>query len=157
MLVDYNSKAFDCVKCGKLWLVMENMEVLKHIILLIKNLYEHSYGKVKTNNVVSKSFRPKSGVRQGCIVSPILFNIYGEYIIRKVMHGWKGGITIGGRKITNLIYADDPLILAGSAEELVQIMSKLDTISKEYGYYVEQKEDPNHDSRPSASQHQKDC
>ena len=137
--VDY-SKAFNCVEWKDLWLILKNIGEPEHIIILLNNFY-NSCRKVKINNT-SKSFSPKCGVRQGCILSPILFNIYGEYIMRKVLQGWRGGVTIGGKRINNLRYADDTLMLARSEEELTEIMRKLDRISR----------DENYDNRPQPCQ-----
>lgn len=65
------------------------------------------------------------GVRQGCILSPILFNIYGKYIMRRALDGWEGGISIGGRKISNLRYADDTTLFASSEQELAQLFTRV--------------------------------
>ena len=73
---------------------------------------------MKVAEVLSREFCVKKGVRQGCVISPHLFNIIAEVVMREVMDGWEGGVQIGGRKITNLRYADDIVFLAGSESEV---------------------------------------
>lgn len=133
--VDY-SKAFDCVNWNKMWSIMAEMGVPNHLVWLLKKLYGNNTTSVRINNTYSKQFRLGAGVRQGCVVSPLLFNIYSEYIMRSVFENWNGGITVGGRRINNLRYADDTLILAASKKELEQIMQRLSTISQQFGLKI---------------------
>ncbi|KAA5557044.1 hypothetical protein F3G48_33055, partial [Pseudomonas aeruginosa] len=81
-------------------------------------------------------FKFRKGVRQGCILSPVLFNIYGEYIMRRTCEGWDGGVTIGGVKLSNLRYADDTTLLAANENEMAALMSKLENISLELGLAI---------------------
>ena len=62
------------------------------------------------------------GVRQGCILAPLLFNIYAEKITREALDTWEGRIGIGGRVVTNLRYADDTTLIPGTKEDLIEIM-----------------------------------
>ena len=71
---------------------------------------------VRVDNHLSDAFSVSKGVRQGCILSPILFNIYGEYVMRKVLEGWDGGISVAGVGISDLRYADDTTLLSSSEE-----------------------------------------
>jgi hypothetical protein len=66
-------------------------------------------------------------------LSPLLFNIYGEWIIRKATEGWEGGIVIGGRQISNLRYADDTTLMAKTEEEMVNLLQCIERISREVG------------------------
>ena len=66
-------------------------------------------------------------MRQGCILSPLLFNIYAENIMREALEEWESGISIGGRMVTNLIYADDTTLLAGTNEYLMENNFKMCT------------------------------
>lgn len=130
--VDY-SKAFDLVKWPKMWQILKEMGVPDHLVLLIRHLYEHNYGLIKINDVASNRFQAMKGVRQGCILSPLLFNIYTEYIMRDILDNWQGGISVGGRKVNNLRYADDTLIITSSVEEMEFIMHRLQETSADFG------------------------
>lgn len=81
---------------------------------------------------LSSGFSVGKGIRQGCVLSPLLFNTYGEWIIRKATENWNGGISIGGRKISNLRYADDTTFLA-SLEEMAEILQCIEEVSNEAG------------------------
>lgn len=81
--------------------------------------------RVKNRNTISKTFEVEIGVRQRCILSPLLYNIYSEYIIRQVFDDWKG-LSIGGRKVDSLRYANDTLIIASDEKELVKIITRLE-------------------------------
>lgn len=91
--IDYN-KAFDCVQWRKLWTIMREMGVPEHLIDLIRNLYMKSRAAIRVEDTLSETFQPTKGVRQGCILSPILFNIYSEAVLRKALQEWKGGVVI---------------------------------------------------------------
>jgi exonuclease III len=133
--VDY-TKAFDSVKWPRLWSTLLEMGVPSHLVKLIRGLYEANTTTVRVGTQTSEPFSTQTGTRQGCILSPLLFNAYTETIMRKVLDNWQGGISVGGRKISNLRYADDTLLLAGSAEELTEIMRELERISREYGLEI---------------------
>ncbi len=140
--VDYK-KAFDCVDWKKLWLILLEMGAPIHLVTLIKNLYDNGYSTVRLNSeVASNEFQTGRGVRQGCILSPLLFNLYGEYIMRKVLENddpeeaWNGGVIIGGHKLTNLRYADDTTLLAACIEEMENLLNKLEAGSRTFGLEI---------------------
>ncbi|CAF1550752.1 unnamed protein product [Rotaria magnacalcarata] len=123
--IDY-SKAFDCVDHEKLWSVLLEMGVPKHLIILMKNLYTNQQATVKTDYGNTNWFNIGKGVRQGCILSPYLFNLYAEHIMRKAgIEEAAGGIKIGGRNINNLRYADDTTIMAETADDLQYLLRKV--------------------------------
>lgn len=130
--LDY-SKAFDCVRWKMLWQIMEEMGVPAHLIALIRNLYADSRAAVRLQEGHSPDFEASRGVRQGCILSPVLFNIYGEYIMRKSLEEWKGGVRVGGQKISNLRFADDTTLCASSESELEQLLKRVEKTSNELG------------------------
>ncbi|CAF4950873.1 unnamed protein product, partial [Rotaria socialis] len=123
--IDY-SKAFDCVDHEKLWSVLLEMGVPKHLIILMKNLYTNQQASVKTDYGNTDWFNIRKGVRQGCILSPYLFNLYAEHIMRKVgIDEAACGIKIGGGNINNLRYADDTTIMTETAEGLQYLLGKV--------------------------------
>ena len=89
-----------------------------HLIDLLSKLYKKQLDKVKVAKTLSEWFRVKKGVRQGCVLSPYLFNILAETVTRETLDGFQGGLQIGGRMITNLRYADDINLSATSEAEL---------------------------------------
>jgi hypothetical protein len=119
-------KAFCRVRWDKLWIVLHDMGVPLHLITLIKNLYIKSTRTVRVNQKFSNKFYLQRGVRQGCILFPQLFNIYGEYIMRKAHQNREGGIAINGLKINNMRYADDAVFLARDAEEIKSLVNKVE-------------------------------
>lgn len=133
--IDY-SKAFDCVRWDMLWNVLGEMGVPAHLIQLIRNLYVNNRSFVRIDTDCSDVFATKKGVRQGCILSPVLFNIYGEYIMRKTIEGWEGGFPIGGKRICNLRYADDTVLITTSMEDMRTLLQKLETESLELGLAI---------------------
>lgn len=112
------------------------MGVPKHLISLIRNLYEASSMKVRIDNRESPAFTTSKGVRQGCILSPDLFNIYGEYVMRKVLKNWHGGISVARKKISNLRYADDTTLIAASEDEMLELIWRLEHESELFGLRI---------------------
>lgn len=92
--LDY-SKAFDCVNWPRLWGILLDMGTPQYLVILLRQLYGNGTGIVKIDDKFSKPFVIQRGVRQGCILLPLLFNVYGEYIMRRSLDGWVGG---GGRR-----------------------------------------------------------
>ena len=84
--IDY-AKAFDCVGHNKLWKILKEMEIPDHLTCLLRNLYAGQKATVRTGHGPTDWFQIGKGVRQGCILSPCLFNFYAEYIMRNA--GWK--------------------------------------------------------------------
>lgn len=123
--LDYH-KAFDCVNWRHLWNILAEMGTPGHLVILIKNLYESNSARIRLDNLYSTSFKVERGVRQGCILSPALFNIYGEYIMRKALEDWNGGIVIAGKKISNLRYADDTTLVAANEEEMTALLRRVE-------------------------------
>ena len=79
--IDY-AKAFDCVDHNKLWKILKEMGILDHLICLLRNLYAGQEATVRTGHGTTDWFQIGKGVCQGCILSPCLFNLYAEYIMR---------------------------------------------------------------------------
>ena len=112
--IDY-AKAFDCVDHNKLWKILEEMGISDHLTCLLRNLHEGQEATVRTAHGKTDWFQVGKGVRQGCILSPFLFNFYAEYIIWNAgLEEAQAGIKIAGRNINNLRYADDTTSMAES-------------------------------------------
>ena len=100
--IDY-TKAFDCVDHNKLWKIFQEMGIPDHLICLLRNLYTGQEATVRTAHGKMDWFQIGKGVRQGCIFSPCLFNLYAEYIMRNAgLDEAQAGIKIAGRNISNL-------------------------------------------------------
>ena len=130
--IDY-AKAFDCVRHGRLWTAMREMGVPDHLIKLITNLYDSQQACVRTAKGDSDLFNIGQGVRQGCILSPALFNLYAEYIMRRALADWDRGLPVGGRRISNLRYADDTTLVATNASDLKDLLLKVKAESEVLG------------------------
>ena len=111
--IDYK-KAFDYVDHERLWMILRDMGVPVHLIVLLRRLYTNHEATVRMEFGETDNIDIAKGVRQGCILSPLLFNIYAENVMREALEEWERGISIGGRMVTNLRYADDTTLLAGT-------------------------------------------
>ena len=110
--IDY-AKAFDCVNHNKLWKILKEMGIPDHLICLLRNLYPGQETTDRTGHGTTYWFQIGKGVRQGCILSPCLFNFYAEYIMRNArLEEAQAGIKIAGRNINNLRYAEDTTFMA---------------------------------------------
>ena len=122
--IDY-SKAFDCVDHNKLWEILQEMGIPNHLTCLLRNLYAGQEATVRSRHETTDWFQIGKGVRQGCILSPCLFNLYAEYIMRNArLDEAQTGTKIAGRKINNLRYTDDTTLMAESKEELKSLLMK---------------------------------
>ena len=111
---------------NKLWTILKEMGIPDHLTCLLRNLYAGQETTVRTGHGTTDWFQIGKGVRQGCIVSPSLFNLYAEYIMRSAgLDESQAGIKIAGRNINNLRYADDTTLMAESKEELKSVLMKV--------------------------------
>ena len=95
------------------------MEIPDHLTCLLRKVYAGQKAPVRTGNGTTASFQIGKGVHQGCILSPCLFNLYAEYIMRNAgLEETQTGIKIAGRNINNLRYADDTTLMAESEEKV---------------------------------------
>ena len=110
------------------------MGIPDHLICLLRNLYAGQEAAVRTGHGITDWFQIGKGVRQGCILSPCLFNLYAEYSMRNGgLEEAQAGIKIAGRNISNLRYADDTTLMAQSEEELKSLMMKVKVESEKVG------------------------
>ena len=113
-----NAKAFDCVDHNKLWKILKEMGIPDHLTCLLRNLYADQEVTVRTGHGTTDWFQTGKGVRQSCILSPCLFNLYAEYIMRNTkLEETQAGIKIARTNIKNLSYADDTTLMAESEEK----------------------------------------
>ena len=100
--IDY-AKAFDCVDHDKLWKILKEMGITNHLTCLLRNLYAGHEATVRTGHGTTNWFQIGKGLCQGCILSPYLFNLYAEYIMRNTrLEKAQAGIKIAGKNINNL-------------------------------------------------------
>ena len=120
--IDY-VKVFDCMDHNKLWKNLKEMEIPDHLTCLLRYLYASQEATVATGHGTMGWFQIRKVVRQGCILSPYLFNFYAEYIMRNGrLDEAQAAVKIAGRNISNLRYADDTTLLAESKEELKSLL-----------------------------------
>ena len=110
------------------------MAIPYHLTCLLRNLYAGQEATVRTGHGTTDWFPKGKGARQGCILSPCLFNLYAEYIMRNAgLEEAQAGIKIAGRNINNLIYADDTTLMAESEEGLKSLLMKVKEESEKVG------------------------
>ena len=108
------------------WKILKEMGLPDHLTCLLRNLYAGQEATVRTGHGTTDCFQIGKGVRQGCILSLCLFNLYAEYIMRNLgLGGAQAGIKIARRNINNLRYADDTTLMAESEEELKSLLMKV--------------------------------
>ena len=115
--IDY-AKAFDCVDHNKLWKILKEMGIPDHLSCLLRKLYAGQEATVRTGHGTTDWFQIRKGIRQGCMLSPCLFNFYAEYSMRNAgLEEAQAGIKIAGKNINNLRNADDTTLMAESEVE----------------------------------------
>ena len=131
--IDY-AKVFDCVDHNKLWKILKEMGIPDHLTCLLRNLCADQEATIRTGHGTTDWFQIGKGVRQGCILSPYLSNLYVEYIMRNAgLEEAQAGIQIVGRNINNFRYADDTTLMAESEEELKSLLMKVKEESEKVG------------------------
>ena len=107
------------------WKILTEVGIPDHLTCLLTNPYAGQEATVRTGHETTDWFQIGKGVRQGCILSPCLFNFYVEYIMRNAgLEEAQAGIKIARRNINNLRYADDTTLMAESEEELKSLLMK---------------------------------
>ena len=119
------------------WEILKEMGIPDHLIFPWRNLYAGQEATVRTGHETTDWFQIRKGVHQGCILSPCLFNLYVEYIMRNAgLDEAQAGIKIAGRNINNLRYVDDTTLMAESEEELKNLFMKVKEESEKGGLKV---------------------
>ena len=110
----------------KLWEILKEMGIPDHLTCSRRNIHAGQEATVRTRCRTTDWFQIGKGVCQGCILSPSLFNLYAEYIMRNARQDEaQAGIKIAGRNINNLRYADDTILMAESEQELKSLLMKV--------------------------------
>ena len=131
--IDY-AQAFDYVDHNKLWKILQEMGIPDHLTCLLRNLYAGQETIVRSGHGTTDWFQIGKGVRQGCILSPCLFNLYAEYITRNAGLGEAQARIKTARRITiNLRYADDTTLMAENEEDLKSLLMKVKEESEKVG------------------------
>ena len=130
---DY-AKAFDCVDHNQLWKILKEMGKADHLTCLLRNLYAGEEARDRTGIETTDWFQIGKRVHQGYILSPCLFNLYAEYVMRNIgLDEAQAGIKIARRNINNLRYADDSTFMAES-KELKSLLMKVKEESEKVGF-----------------------
>ena len=117
-----------------LWKILQEIGITDHMTCLLRNLYAGQEATVRTGHGTTDWFQMRKGVHQGCTLSPCLFNLYAEYIMRNAgLEEAQAGIKIAGRNINNLRYADDTTLMAESKKELKSLLMKVKVESEKVG------------------------
>ena len=106
-------------------------------IRIIRNLYYDQTAAVRVGDELADWVRIRRGVRQGCVMSPVLFSIYGEIIMRQVSE--LEGISVGGKNLNNVRYADDTVLVADSMEKLQRLVERVNAAGEEMGLRINRK------------------
>ena len=123
-----------CMDHNKLWKILKQMGIPDHLTCFLRNLYAGQEATVRTGHETTDWFQIGKGVHQGCKLSPCLFNLYAEYIMRNTgLEEAQAGIKIARRNINNLRYTDDTILTAESEEELKSLLMKVKEKSDKVG------------------------
>ena len=117
-----------------MWKILKETGIPDHLTFLLRNLYAGQEATVKSGHGTTDWFQIGKGVHQGCILSPCLFNLYAEYIMRNAgLEEAQAGIKNARRNINNLRYANDTTLMAESKEELKSLLKKVKEESGKVG------------------------
>lgn len=133
--IDYQ-KAFDRVQHQKMTDTLRNIGLDDKDLRIIINLYWNQTASMKVEEENIENIKILRGVRQGCILSPLLFNIYSEYIFREALENTEIGIPLNGERLNNIRYADDTVIFADSLENLQILMNRVTESSQRQGLEI---------------------
>ena len=123
--IDY-AKAFDSVDHNKLWKILKEMGIPDHLTCHLRNLYAGQEATIRSGHGATDWFQIGKGIHQGCILSPCLFNLYAEDIMRNAgLDEAQAEVKITGRNINHIRYEDDTTLMAESEEELKSLLIKV--------------------------------
>ena len=133
--IDY-TKAFDCVDHTTLLELLQRKGVDAQDLKIVQNLYEQQVASVKLENTETSIVPIGRGVRQGCVLSPMLFNMYSEVIFQNALDETEEGLKVNGKLVNNLRYADDTVIIADSPEGLQRLIDSILTSGDAMGLRI---------------------
>ena len=134
--IDY-TKAFDCVRHEEIIDMLQSLNVDGKDLQIVKNIYWEQTAAIRVGTDVSKFQHIKKGVRQGCVLSPDLFSLYSEMIMRHIQE--LPGIKVGGQSINNIRYADDTVLIATSENDLQALVDIVNRESNKLGLSLNKK------------------
>ena len=134
--IDY-TKAFDRVRHDEIIKELTKLKIDGKDLRIIKNMYWEQTAAMRVEGEISAFQKIKRGVRQGCVVSPDLFSLYSEIIMRNIEG--QPGIRVGGHNINNLRYADDTVLISENEKDLQQLLNIVESKSKEKGLELNSK------------------
>jgi hypothetical protein len=129
-------QAFDCIWHEGIWRTMQHAGIPEKMIAMVKNIYGKSMSAIKMDKKITEYFQTKTGVRQGCILSPYLFNLVLEAIMNTSLKNTEVGIKVAGTQMNNLRFADDIGLLATTIPELQHITTEIDKNSRRFGLQI---------------------
>lgn len=130
--VDFE-KAFDTVQHEKLLAILKNKNIDNRDIKIISQLYWNQTARMKVDDRLTPEVAIQRGVRQGCVLSPLLFNVYSEAVFQQALSDCSEGITINGEILNNLRFADDTVIVTNNIGDLQSMMQRLNMCCREFG------------------------
>ena len=136
--LDYE-KTFDRIKHEEMIEILKDLGINSYDLRIIKNLYWKQTAKVVIDGKVSKNIDIRRGVRQGCILSPILFNVYADKVFKEALYECEHGIKVNGKYVSNIRYADDTVLFADTVQSLQEIVNKVNDEGKKYGLNINEK------------------
>ena len=129
-------KAFDKVKHQILLEILKKTGINGMDLRIINNLYFNQTAHIRIEDSTSEDIVIKRGVRQGCVLSPLLFNLYSEEMFGLALDEVTEGIRINGETVNNLRYADDTVIMANNIDELQILMDKISSACEDFGLKI---------------------
>jgi len=136
--IDYE-KAFDRVQHYKLMQLLKKLDIDQKDIRCIENLYWHQTARIKLGDNMSNTIQVRRGVRQGCVLSPLLFNLYSEAVFQGALRDVEMGIRVNGVWINNVRYADDTVLIADNIHDLQQLVNVVGEQSESMGLNINTK------------------
>jgi hypothetical protein len=136
--IDYE-KAFDRIKHDRLIGILKESGIDDKDIRCIANLYWNQTAEIEINNMKVDNLQIRRGVRQGCILSPLLFNIYSEEIFQKATEDIEKGVKVNGFYVNNIRFADDTVLIADNMADLQDLLNRVNYFGKQAGLTINHK------------------